>query len=394
MAQGFIIMQIGNADLDKVCKDAIVPALAAAGLQPYRVDKHNQGGLLKSEIIQFIQSADIIVADLTNERPNCYLEVGFAMGIDKFKNLILTVRGDHQPDRPGRKPGEPKVHFDLAGYDILYWQPDDLPGFRTELEKRIRRRLAVLAPAGEKSRAFTWDEEWFGAHRKAGVEGITKAKMPGYIELMASLSSKQIGKSQTELLQAARDSQIDTFGWPIGIVLDRAEDRPKPTAEGILAEISDTASTERKTYDYWTLRRNGDFFLLKSLFEDSQPSEKPKVFFNTRIVRVAEALLYLVRLYSRLGVDPATILHVRLRHSGLKGRLMAATSNRLMHGERLSHENVIDSEIHGSLSEIEARLPEHVKALLAPAFVVFDYFEVADRIYADIVNGFVGGKVS
>lgn len=32
MAQGFIIMQIGNADLDKVCQEAIVPVLEAAGL--------------------------------------------------------------------------------------------------------------------------------------------------------------------------------------------------------------------------------------------------------------------------------------------------------------------------------------------------------------------------
>ncbi len=394
MAQGFIIMQIGNADLDKVYEEAIVPALAATGFQPRRVDKHNQGGLLKSEIIQFIQDADIIVADLTNERPNCYLEVGFAMGIDKFKNLILTVRGDHKPDRPGRKPGEPKVHFDLAGYDLLYWEPNDLSAFRTELEKRIRRRLAVLAPAGEKTRDFTWDEEWFGAHRKAGEEGILKAKMPGYIELMASLFPQQNTKSQAELLRAVRDSQIHTFGWPIGIVLDQAEYKPKPTAYGILTEISNTASIERKTYDYWALRRNGDFFLLKSLFEDTWTSEKLNISFNTRIARVAEALLFLARLHSRLGVDPASVLHVRLRHSGLRGRAMTATSNRRMRDGRISHEDVIDSEICGSLLEIEAKLPEHVKALLDPAFTVFDYFEVSNQIYAEIVNNFVAGKVT
>jgi integrase len=92
MAVGFIIMQIGNADLDRVCADAIVPAIEAAGLAAKRVDKHNVGGLLKSETIAFIQQADIIVADLTNERPNCYLEIGYAMGLDKFTNLILTAR--------------------------------------------------------------------------------------------------------------------------------------------------------------------------------------------------------------------------------------------------------------------------------------------------------------
>ena len=61
-------MQIGNPELDRVCEQVIVPALKARGLDPKRVDRHNQGGLLKSEIVSFIENAEIIVADLTNER--------------------------------------------------------------------------------------------------------------------------------------------------------------------------------------------------------------------------------------------------------------------------------------------------------------------------------------
>lgn len=73
MKQAFIIMQIGNQDLDIVCKEVIVPVLKSCGLDPKRVDKHSGGRLLKSEIVGFIESSDIIVADLTNARPNCYL---------------------------------------------------------------------------------------------------------------------------------------------------------------------------------------------------------------------------------------------------------------------------------------------------------------------------------
>ena len=130
--QAFIIMQIGNFDLDHACEQAIVPALRACGLEPKRVDKHNKGELLKSEIISFIENSDIIVADLTNERPNCYLEVGYAMGVDKFRNLILTAREDHNQDSNNHLPGGPKIHFDLSGYDILFWHPEDdycYPGY-------------------------------------------------------------------------------------------------------------------------------------------------------------------------------------------------------------------------------------------------------------------------
>lgn len=66
MPVAFIIMQIGNSDLDQVCEKAIVPAIKACGFDPQRVDKHNKGGLLKSEIIQYIQTAEYAQATTTN----------------------------------------------------------------------------------------------------------------------------------------------------------------------------------------------------------------------------------------------------------------------------------------------------------------------------------------
>jgi hypothetical protein len=144
MEQGFVIMQIGSPELDRVYERVIAPALEACGLRPRRVDRHNRGGLLASEIIAFIEESEILVADLTNERPNCYLEVGYALGVGKFTNLVLTAREDHDPESPRHRPGGAKVHFDLAGYDILFWHPQRLDAFRSELEKRIARRRLLL----------------------------------------------------------------------------------------------------------------------------------------------------------------------------------------------------------------------------------------------------------
>ena len=140
----FVIMQIGKPELDLVYERVMVPALRACGLDARRVDRDNEGGLLPSEIITFIEESELIVADLTNERPNCYLEVGYAMGAGRFTNLILTAREDHNADSPNHRPGGPKVHFDLVGYDILFWSPERLGSFRGELEKRAQRRLRLL----------------------------------------------------------------------------------------------------------------------------------------------------------------------------------------------------------------------------------------------------------
>jgi hypothetical protein len=145
MEPGFVIMQIGNPELDALYERAVAPALEACGYEPRRVDRHNRGGLLVSEIIAFIDEAEVLVADLTNERPNCYLEVGYAIGVSKVTNLILTARGDHDPHAALRPPGAPRVHFDLAGFEILFWEPSRLDEFRRELEKRIQRRREMLA---------------------------------------------------------------------------------------------------------------------------------------------------------------------------------------------------------------------------------------------------------
>ena len=144
MQPGFVIMQIGNPELEVVYERVVAPAFEDCGLEPRRVDRDNRGGLLVSEIVCLIEEAEMVVADLTNERPNCYLEVGYVLGVGKLTNLILTARADHDLECPTRRPGGPRVHFDVAGFEILYWQPERLDDFRRELEKRIRRRQGML----------------------------------------------------------------------------------------------------------------------------------------------------------------------------------------------------------------------------------------------------------
>jgi hypothetical protein len=141
----FVIMQIGNMALDRVYERAIAPAIRDCDLVPRRVDRHNEGGLLHSEILAFLEESEILVADLTNQRPNCYLEVGYALGARRSAHLVLTAREDHQPDSPNYRPDGPKVHFDVSGYDILFWDPACLDAFRAQLAKRIRRRLTLFA---------------------------------------------------------------------------------------------------------------------------------------------------------------------------------------------------------------------------------------------------------
>ena len=115
-------------------------------------------------------------------------------------------------------------------------------------------------------------------------------------------------------------------------------------------------------YDYWALRRNGDFYLRKSLFEDQR--NPTAIFFNTRIVRNTELLLYALRLYDKLGIDPSTGFELELRYGGLSGRVLrSSTPNRIITGPYTCSESQIPTSYNGSLQEVEGSLTELVKQL-------------------------------
>ena len=391
MKEAFVIMQIGNSELDKLYDTAIVPALVSCGVQPRRVDKHNSGGLLKSEIVGFIQSADIIVADLSNSRPNCYLEVGYAMGLDKFRQLILTAREDHNPDNPEYDAANAKVHFDLSGYEILFWSADAMDAFREQLSKRIRRRLAILAPSRVPA-SPPWNADWVSSQRQIALSGLASDGRKSYMEVLTAVVDSKLNVSQGELLAQAESAQVHTFGWPIGIVLQPEGLRPVPKVDGIQAEVRAPRPGTVGSYDYWVLQKDGTFYFLESLIEDRR--QPGAVFFDTRIIRITEALLHTARLYSRLGVPPDAEVWVSVRHGGLKDHELSASSDRYDPPGGYSSVDEVAEDLHTTLSGIESHLTELVEQLTAPLLVVFGYFKVGSAVYEDIVSRFVNRGVS
>ena len=396
MDEAFVIMQIGNAQMDDVHDKAIAPAISDAGLAARRVDRHNEGDLLKSEIVLFIERSQIIVADLTNERPNCYLEVGYAMGLGKKANVILTARSDHHWSSPDFKRDGPRVHFDLEGYDILFWDPKDLDGFREALTQRIRRRLAVVAnrptalPAPLAADS-TWRDE-LRARALAGLAGVDRA---GYVEFAAEIHPAT-SAAQAAVIAAMREATISTFGWPIGVVLDnRDEYRPRPTVDGVEAEIpisADSSTMDRTSYDFWKAFGDGRFYTLMSLFEDERLENS--LFWDTRTIRATEALLLLARLYRRLNASDNDQVSVTFRHGGLAGRaLHVANSNRMMVHFPTTAEDIVDASFTTTVIGLETDITTLVRGIIEPLLAIFDFYSVNSDILDNIIDGYVVGEV-
>ena len=230
--------------------------------------------------------------------------------------------------------------------------------------------------------ATSSQQDWFEKNQAIGTQGLKNIGLKGSMEVFFKPQEK-INKSQAELLRSVQSSNIHTFGWPIGIVLDnRDEFRPRPTSEGIFAEVSVSRDEMlgAKSYDYWSAHKNGVFYLIQGLFEDQRTSGK--IFADSRIARVTESLLFCANLYERLGVNSDSLLSIRIVHNGLAEReLTTASPNRMVTPARTT-EDVSEAELSTTIEELRGSLVDKVTEVLQPMFMLFDFKQFNQQVYS------------
>jgi len=304
-----------------------------------------------------------------------------ARALNEKREYVLPARFDAT-----EIPGIPST----VGYiDLQTTTPEELADLIIEkLGKASDATVAGLVgpPADAPTVA-----DWCVRHRATALEGLAKAGRAGFYEVCASVSPPLPAQSQRALVEAVSNNNIDTFGWPIGVVLQPDPYRPRPIADGVVATVF---WEERATFDYWALGTSGDFYLVKTLSEDAL-GHPDKLFFNTRIVRVAETVMFLTRLYLALGADPDSSASLTVRHTGLAGRPLQATGSR---GHIFRPRTTIEQEMSTTsrwlLKDGETDLVNIVGRLLAPLFQVYEFYEVSDDVLKDVVERFVSGEVT
>ena len=135
----FIIMSFrGDPVVDSYYIEAVKPTIEACGLKPIRVNEEHFRGKITDRILDNIRKARLIIADLTEDSPNCYFEVGVALALRKA--VIWQRLAAPAYDR--------QIPFDVKDYPhILYTTVADL---RKRLKERIEGLLAdeKRAPRG------------------------------------------------------------------------------------------------------------------------------------------------------------------------------------------------------------------------------------------------------
>lgn len=120
----FVIMSF-EAEMEPVF-EGIFAAAKAVGLTAKRVKDVEGDYKITDKIVELIQSARLIVVDLTHERPNVYFELGYARGLGK--RVVTIARKDS------------KIHFDVK--DWKYLEYIDSRVLERDLRMRFEHEIA------------------------------------------------------------------------------------------------------------------------------------------------------------------------------------------------------------------------------------------------------------
>jgi len=126
-AHAFIAMPF-TKEMDDVFYYGIRQPVRSAGLLCERVDRQSFTGDILNQIKKKIETASVVIAELSGANPNVYLEVGYALG--KGCPTILLVKSERE------------LQFDLRGQKCLKYKRIK------ELEEALNNELRTLKDKG------------------------------------------------------------------------------------------------------------------------------------------------------------------------------------------------------------------------------------------------------
>ena len=129
--QLFVIMKFGDPELDAAYENIVKPVGKSFDYDVLRIDEIPDSGQISNQILENIGRSKVVFAELSQERPNCYYEAGYAHALGK--EIIFSIRN-----------GE-KVHFDLSGYRMITWAN------HVDLRKQLTVRLNAIESREEDS---------------------------------------------------------------------------------------------------------------------------------------------------------------------------------------------------------------------------------------------------
>lgn len=124
----FVVMQFSG--FEELYTDVIEPLTKEFGLHAYRADQVYGPGSIIEDIIRGIETAQIVIAEITPTNENVFYEVGYAHALKKPTILLV--------DREKKE----KLPFDLSGYRCLFYQ--NSIGGKRKVKEGLQKHLEAI----------------------------------------------------------------------------------------------------------------------------------------------------------------------------------------------------------------------------------------------------------
>jgi hypothetical protein len=199
MASCFVIQPFDSGKYDKRFEDVYSPAIVAAGLEPYRVDRDTGVDIPIDSIEDGIRTATVCLADITTDNPNVWYELGFAFAT---KCPVIMVCSDERKD--GHYP------FDIRHRAIISYKSDSPRDFDA-LKESITNRIKALLKRAETLQAIHNNEQ------VAPIEGLSQSELAVLATITSNIALPNTGASAHIVKNDIELAGFTSFGFSLGL---------------------------------------------------------------------------------------------------------------------------------------------------------------------------------
>lgn len=250
----FVIQPFDSGKFDKRFDDVYVPAIEAAGLEPYRVDRDPGVEVPIEAIEEGIRNAAVCLADITTDNPNVWYELGFAFATGRPVVMVCSNE---------RISG--KYPFDIQHRTVIQYKPESPSDF-DGLKRAICDRIKALLNKSEALRQIAESDQ------VAPSQGLTQTELLVLATLAGDTALPGAASTVYSLKEDSERSGLTAIGFSLAF---------RRLAAKQLIEVKEewdehrdqTYSTARLTDAGWNwIENNESLFVLKkkapTKFED------------------------------------------------------------------------------------------------------------------------------
>jgi hypothetical protein len=257
MPKCFVIQPFDGGKYDKRFTDVYSPAIEAAGLEPYRVDKDPGVEIPIEAIEDGIREAVVCVADITTDNPNVWYELGFASA--SGRHVVMVCSDERRPK---------KFPFDIQHRTILIYKSESLSDFE-KLKNSIGEKLKAILKKAHRLVAIR------DAEQVAPVHGLSQNELA----VLAAVAESVALPTGSVAAFAVRDdltkAGFTSIAFSIGLqrLLDKSFIRIQE--ETVYNSYNgDPFDALVITVEGWEwIKNNEDKFVLRRPSRDQQPDE-------------------------------------------------------------------------------------------------------------------------